>query len=87
MGETLVWLSQLSMWLGFMLAMGAQIVAFFSIAKRNALHAALALILPGYLAYLVWNSEYRMPRILKAWFTGFVMFVVGAVVIGLAMEL
>ena len=87
MGSVLIWLGQASMWIGLPMAMVAQIVAFFRIAKRDASNAFLALILPGYVLYYVWRSEDKMPGLLRFWVTGGVMFVVGAVVVGLAMEL
>lgn len=87
MGEFLILVGQISMWIGLPLAILAQIIAFIHMLKRDAGHALLALILPGYVLYYVWRSEYKMPRILGAWVTGFLMFVLGAVLVGLAMDM
>ncbi len=87
MANALIWLGQASMWIGLPMALVAQIVAFFRIAKKDAAKALLAAIIPGYVLYYVWRSEDKMPGLLRVWIAGGVMFVVGAIVVGLAMEL
>jgi hypothetical protein len=87
MGDVLVWLGQAMMWIGFPLAVGAQIVAFIRIAKKDAAKAILALILPGYVLYYVWRSDDKMPGLLRVWVAGGVMFILGAVIVSLAMDL
>ena len=72
---------------GFALAVGAQVFAFFHIFKKDPPKALLALILPGYVLYYVWRSDNRMPRLLRVWVVGGLMFVVGGISLVLAMEL
>jgi uncharacterized membrane protein YoaT (DUF817 family) len=75
------------MWVGFALAVGAQLVAFFHILKRDPPKAILALILPGYVLYYVWKSDDKMPRLLRFWVIGVLMFVAGGIGLVFAMEL
>lgn len=65
------------MWVGYAMAAGAQLVAYFHIAKKDMPKAVLALFLPGYVLYYVWKSEDKMPRLLRVWVIGGIMFVIG----------
>lgn len=80
--EFLARLGQMAMLLGMLVSVAAQVVAFIRIVKHSIGHAALALLIPGFLLYYVWRSEYRMPRVLRAWAAGIAAFVFGAVIVG-----
>lgn len=80
--EILARIGQLAMLLGFLVSFAAQVVAFIKIVKHSIGHAALALLIPGFLLYYVWRSEDRMSSVLRAWAAGIAAFVLGAVVVG-----
>lgn len=87
MGDFVTWLGQLCVWVGLPLAVGAQIVAFLRILNKSPVKAVLALMVPGYFLYYIWRSKERMPGLLRVWVSGFVLFVIGMVIVGLAMEM
>lgn len=84
MSEFMARLGQVLSLVGFLMAIGAQLYAFWHIIKTRPVKAILVLLLPGYLLYYVWLSDGRMPRALHAWFWGVVFFVTGGVIVGLA---
>ncbi len=67
------------MWVGYAMAAGAQLFAYFHIVKNSVPKAVLALFIPGYLLYYVWQSEDKMPRLLRIWIIGGLMFVTGTI--------
>jgi hypothetical protein len=68
---------------GLLVTFSAQLVAVVRIFRTSTIGAFLALVLPGYVLYYVWRSEYKMPRVFRAWMLGFVTFIIGLVVVGI----
>jgi len=86
MNQVFVTLGQAMMFGGLLIAVTAQIFAFFRITQTDSVKAVLALVLPGYLLYYVWRSDNKMPRVFRAWMMGVALFVVGVVTLGIAMD-
>lgn len=68
------------------MAAGAQLFAYFHIAKHSVPKAVLALFIPGYVLYYVWQSDDKMPRLLRIWIIGCIMFVTGTIGVMLVFE-
>jgi len=87
MVSVLTVIGRLMMVLGFLGALGAQVAGFFRIGKRNPAYAGLILLLPGFLLYCMWRSEYRMPGLLRVWLWGAAAFIAGILVVFAASEM
>ncbi len=91
MAEILATLGRLVGAAGFLMAIGAQVLAFVRIAKSDKENgtagAMLALIVPGYVLYYVWRSDHKMPGVFRCWLAGFLLFLIGMFVIAAAAEM